>query len=179
MLYSGERGSHSNLMTHASPTSASHLQLQLAVDRFLAEQPRYPCCLLVHPEVVVLERTAESLAGQHGWPVLSVGAVLSQALLEIEPRRRPSRVRPVIAKAVQERVPGPLICTDIDLLFEPSLSLDPLLLLRDTSRIAPLFAMWPGTFANGTLHYASSDPPHAHYRAWVRPDLCASCIVPV
>ncbi len=164
-------------MTHAATTATSRLQLQLAVDRFLVQRPRYPCCLLVHLDVLVLERTGESLADKYGWAMLSVGAVLSEALLEIETRRRSSRVPSIMTPAVQERAPGPVLCTDIDLLFDPSLSLDPLLLLRNTSRFAPLFVTWPGTFADGTLHYASSDPPHAHYRAWVRPDLCAACIV--
>ena len=59
---------------------------------------------------------------------------------------------------------APLICTDLDLLFEPALQLDPLPLLHQMGRRRPLVACWPGTCAGGLLAYAV--PEHAHYRTW-------------
>jgi len=68
---------------------------------------------------------------------------------------------------------------DIDILFEPTLALDPLHLLRETSRLRPLIVLWPGAFVKGVLAYASADPAHAHYRTWGRPELCPDCIIPL
>ena len=151
--------------------------LQLALDRFLSSRPFYPCCLLVHADVLRLQRAGETLVAQYGWPVLSLGTVLSEALHPLVPERRPGQVQRVVMGAVQGRAPGPVLVTDIDILFEPSLSLDPLRLLRETSRLAPLVVTWPGSFVQGVLAYATADPPHAHYRAWRRPELCEACIV--
>jgi len=69
---------------------------------------------------------------------------------------------------------GPLLVTQIDLLFEPSLRLDPLTLLRGLSRQRPLLVAWPGSFQNGVLAYAV--PEHSHYRIWPRPDLREDCV---
>jgi hypothetical protein len=63
--------------------------------------------------------------------------------------------------------PGPVLCTEIDLLFEPSLELDPLPLLVDISRATRLVIAWPGSYVGGVLAYAA--PEHAHYRTWRQP----------
>ena len=70
--------------------------------------------------------------------------------------------------------PGPLLVTQIDLLCEPILRLDPLALLRSASRQRPLIVAWPGNYSNGMLAYAV--PEHSHYRTWPRPDLCDYCV---
>ncbi len=83
----------------------------------------------------------------------------------------------MLATTVQRFAPGPVICTDIDLLFDPTLALDPLRLLRDSSRSAVLIVLWPGAVADGVLDYAV--PAHAHYRTWSRSDLPAEAVVPL
>jgi hypothetical protein len=65
--------------------------------------------------------------------------------------------------------PGPVLCTDIDLLFEPSLSLNPLRLFKDAGRITRLIVAWPGTYRDDVLSYAV--PDHAHYRTWRNPKI--------
>jgi hypothetical protein len=155
------------------------LNLRSAVDQFLTARPYYPCCLLVHRDVKHLEQASIYLASRYQWPVLSVGTVVSEALLHSPPDRRPSEAHRIVKNAVQQRLPGPVLCTDIDILFEPTLRLDPLRLLRDTSRIAPVIVTWPGSFINGILAYATAVPPHAHYRDWPRPELCEYCIIPL
>jgi hypothetical protein len=73
--------------------------------------------------------------------------------------------------------PGPLLCTGIDLLFEPSLKLNPLHIFLDASRTTSLVIAWPGTCEEGKLTYAV--PSHAHNRTWPTADLCDYCIVPI
>lgn len=154
-------------------------RIQMAIERFLAAQPFYPCCLLVHLDVVRLRQVALQVAGQYAWPVLPVGALLSAALLPIDARRRPAMAQPVLERAVEQHEAGPIICSEIDILFEPSLSLDPLRLLRETSRLRSLIVAWPGAFRHGALEYATADPAHAHHRAWAKPELCEECIVTI
>ena len=155
------------------------VHLQVAIDRFLAAQPFYPCCLLVHPDIGRLHDAGEELIGRHSWPALSLGLLLGEALLHVVPERRSAEVQHVIVGALRQPAPGPVVLTNIDILFEPALSLDPLRLLRDLSRVAPIIVTWPGSFVDGVLAYATADPPHAHYRAWRQPELCQDCIVPL
>ena len=74
-----------------------------------------------------------------------------------------------LERALRESQPGPVLCTDIDLLFEPALHLDPLALFRDNSRAVTIIVAWPGTFTANVLSYAV--PKHAHYRTWRNPDV--------
>lgn len=68
-----------------------------------------------------------------------------------------------VAQAGSER----LYFTDISLLFEPSLALDPLALLQRLSEHRRLVVYWPGTWDGHTLTYAV--PEHSHFRTWHEP----------
>ena len=128
-----------------------------------------PCLLLVHPEVRRLEDVADELSSAYGWPRLSVGRELSAALLAGPPARRPHEARRWIKAHLGELAPGPVLCTGIDLLFEPLLELDPLRLLCDAGRLTRLVVAWPGDYQDGVLSYAV--PAHSHYRTWRRPEV--------
>ena len=152
-------------------------RLNVAIDRFLMARPFYACCLLVHHEIRVLEQACAYLTSRYRWPMVSIGTVLGEALQDVEHTRRPNASFTVLSQAIQVHVSGPVLCTDSDILFEPSLHLDPLRLLRETSRVAPLIVTWAGGYDGGVLTYATANPLHAHYRAWRNPGLCEDCIV--
>jgi len=59
---------------------------------------------------------------------------------------------------------GPVLCTNPDLLFDPSLEIDALALFRQAARIVALIVMWPGEYSSNSLSYAI--PEHHHYRTW-------------
>lgn len=119
--------------------------------------------LLVTPDVVALARLAQALRAATAWEQIALGPALSAWLLAQAGPPTPRLLR----QGVQVCLAGqdaPTICTDIDLLFEPTLQLDPLALLRQQSQRRPLAVCWPGTYTAGQLAYAV--PTHAHYRAW-------------
>ena len=145
------------------------------IEHFLIAAPFPPCLLLVHPDIGRLHTTQKMIQERYRWPALSVGQVLAEGLLAVAPRRRPRMAPQTLSKAVREHEPGPLLCTDIDLLFEPALRLDPLRLITDASRHTALVITWPGTFQDGVLAYA--EPEHSHYCTWRQPNLCDGCIV--
>lgn len=148
------------------------------IETILRQPPYYPCLLLVHPDVATLHLLSEQILQKYQWPPLSVGTELSERLLSIQPKRRPRQARQAFKELIDAKPPGsPVLCTDIDLLFEPQLSLDPLHLLRQTSRQRNLVVAWPGTFQHQTLAYATGR--HAHYQSWYRTDLCEHCIYPL
>jgi hypothetical protein len=148
-----------------------------AIAAFLTTSAYYPCLFLVHSDVGRLEDAADELAATYGWPCLSVGRELSLALLSEPPARRSSAARRWMETRLREMVPkngSPVLCTEIDLLFEPTLRLDPLRLLRDASRATRIVVTWPGSYEKDVLAYAV--PEHSHYRTWRQPDVPVTCL---
>lgn len=98
---------------------------------------------------------------------LNLSLVLSQRLLEFKAQDRPmqalSTLNDLLAGA------GLLFVDNIELLFEPTLQLDPLRALKLASRRRSLVAAWPGTLDNGYLLYAV--PGHPEHRRYGPRDL--------
>lgn len=147
------------------------------VDRTLAARPYFPCVLLVHTDVRTLEMTGEQLAAWAGWPLFAVSRVLVKALSGAATNERSMLASTALDQPLAQLRPGPIVCTDLALIFEPALSLDPLTLLQRWSRSVPLVACWPGTYVGGSLTYAV--PEHAHYRRWNATQLCNGCVLPI
>ncbi len=147
------------------------------IDQCLAARPYYPCVLLIHADMRVLQDAAEQLVERKAWRALAVGRVLTESLA-----LQPQALYSTLASTALDRPlaalrPGPVLCTDLALLFEPLLALDPLALLRQWSRRVPIVAAWPGAHTGTGLAYAV--PSHAHYRMWRSTGLDAGSIVPL
>lgn len=126
--------------------------------------------LAVDPDPVRLAQVGDELVTRTGWPLLSVGAALVEALCDIPEDRRPLRVRTVLSAAIRAAQPdaaGTLFLADLSPLFDPALSVDALDLLQRCARDCRLIALWPGSLSDSTLCFAV--PQHAHYRCWPRP----------
>lgn len=136
--------------------------------------PRSACTLLVHQDIQRLEEAAALLRQRYGWPCLSVGRELSAALRDEPLPCRPRAADLRLSEMLRARAPGPVLCTEIDLLFEPALSLDPLRLLVQASRHTALVVLWPGHCSEDLLAYAV--PAHAHYRTWPHPEVDLICL---
>lgn len=98
---------------------------------------------------------------------LNLSLALSQRLLEIPSHRRPVQASSVLADLLTGQ--GPLMLYDIELLFEPTLQLEPLHTLKTASRSRMLLALWPGTFEGGRLTHA--EPGHPEYKCYSATDL--------
>src|SRR5687767_15152734 len=131
------------------------------------------CLLLVHVDVGKVGAVAEEVSERYGWARVPIGGSLSRALRDVAPRHRVGAVQRWMGQELGRAGPGPVVCTEIDLLFEPRLDLagelrlDPLDLLVRTGRQVRLAVAWPGGFDGQRLTYAV--PEHAHYRIWTRP----------
>lgn len=127
----------------------------------------HPCLFLVHPEISKLEDATDQLLSTYGWARLSVGRELGDVLLSESPQNRSRVARQWMPVRLGDLAPGPVLCTEIDLLFDPSLELDPLALFSDVSRLCRMVVIWPGSYPNDVLAYAV--PEHSHYRTWRKP----------
>jgi ABC-type uncharacterized transport system ATPase component len=103
------------------------------------------------------------MAARHQAHVLNVGGVLGRELLTVPSTRR----RLQAADLLQERIEGfasngLLLVDNIELLFDRTLQLSPLDLLRRHAQVRRVVAAWPGEFQQDRLCYATTG--HAEHR---------------
>jgi hypothetical protein len=93
---------------------------------------------------------------------LNLSLTLSQRLLELKAQDRALQAQNILNDVLTGE--GLLLVDNIELLFDPSLQLDPLRALKAVSRRRSLVVAWPGTLDNGYLTYA--EPGHPEYRRY-------------
>ena len=99
----------------------------------LLSQP-YDCLLLVHPHIQVLERMSNEIRGL-GVAYLNVSKELSTSLMLVSASERSRFSQKWLIDSLTSFQNGPVLCTYPDLLFDPSLEIDPLALFRQAARI--------------------------------------------
>jgi len=104
----------------------------------------------------------QSLAETLHAPILNVSLELSQHLLELPPKVRPTRLQICFEDLIASADEKTVLLDNLELLFEPSLRADPLSLLRKASRKRTLVATWGGRCEDHHLIYAA--PGHPEYR---------------
>jgi hypothetical protein len=124
----------------------------------------YDCLILTHPSIRVLTSTLEKLQQSFPYAMLNLGAGLSAGLMHVSPAQRGSTAQDLIEGMIRECESETIFCFSIDLLFEPSLHIDPLMIFRRASRIKRVIVFWPGSFQGSVLAYAETG--HQHYRTW-------------
>lgn len=125
---------------------------------------QFDLLLLVNPEIKILESTAKYLRAQE-YSSINLSKELSKALIS-EPMQNRTRFTTNWFKSIFLQFDEkPVLCTTPDLLFEPSLFINPFILFRQASRLHRLIVTWPGDYQSQTLSYAI--PEHGHYRTWM------------
>lgn len=145
----------------------SPYHLEEAIAQLLA-RPARTLLIIAATDVALLQDQTEALQERYGWPQLRVGVDLSAALLKVPPSRRPRQVRRQLADRIEPHRPNPVLCTHIDLLFDPELRLEPPQLFKHLAKMTPLIVFWPGAYRDDVLSYAV--PEHAHYHTWRKPE---------
>mgnify|MGYP003387825712 CR=1 FL=1 len=93
-------------------------------------------------------------------PVLNAGLALGRDLLALPRTRRHLQVSELF-KALADTAAGHglLLVDNIELLFDRTLRVGPLDLLRSQARVRPVVAAWPGELREARLSYAVSGHP--------------------
>ena len=134
----------------------------MTIDTYL-QQP-FDCLILVHPQIQVLERVSHEIQ-RPGVAHLNLSKLLSAALLPVFAGERGRFSQKWLLDTLAALPSGDLVCcTSPDLLFEPSLQIDPLSLFRQAARVSRGIVLWPGEYTGDTLSYAV--PEHHHFRTW-------------
>ena len=123
--------------------------------------------IIVNRSVKEHETIADQIISEYRFAFVCLSKEISELLIT-EPRSEYAyRIVDWISKQINEPESEPVLLRDIDLLFDPSLRLDPLTLFKQLSKDKALIVLWPGNFSNNNLSYAS--PEHAHFRNWANP----------
>jgi len=123
----------------------------------------YDCLILIHPYIQILETLSTEIQGL-GLSHFNISKELSTSLMTISASERSRFSQKWLFDALTTFQNGPVLCMCPDLLFDPSLKIDPLSLIRQVARIKQLIVLWPGEYSTNILSYAV--PEHHHYRAW-------------
>ena len=146
-------------------TVRSH-QVEAAVDALASGYERL--VLIVGPPGSGKSSVLRDAADERQWPVANLSLELAQRMLEVPVQQRPARALDTIS-AILDELDSNVACLDnIELLFEPSLQLDPLGLLQSLSRQRTLVAAWPGGIVGDedSPRLVHAQRPHPEYREY-------------
>lgn len=100
------------------------------------------------------------LGNQRDMKVMNVGATLGSRLAAIPQRQRGLQTNVILRELADEYANNDLLLLDnIELLFDQTLKLDPLDLIKRHAHIRRVVAIWPGELVDGRLTYAQMGHP--------------------
>ena len=141
-------------------------QIESAVDALASGYERL--VLILGPPGSGKSSALRDAAEQRQWHVTNLGLELAQRMLELPVQQRPARALDTIRGFLDE-LDSEIACLDnIELLFEPSLQLDPLGLLQSLSRQKTLVVAWPGGIVGDeeSPRLVHAERPHPEYREY-------------
>ena len=115
-----------------------------------------------------------SVASRTGAQLVDLNLELSRRLLELTERQRKLQASRLVGElvgqaAVRNDASGVVLLDNIEILFDVSLSIDPLRLLEEVARNWTLVVAWRGRVDSGRLVYAH--PAHPEFRRYQADDL--------
>ena len=121
--------------------------------------------LLIGPQRSGKSNLLGQLAERRQARVLNVGVELGRELLSVPGTRRHLQAADLLKVLADQSVSqGLLLLDNIELLFDRTLQLSPLDLLKRHARARRVVAVWPGELQEGRLSYATTGhPEHQDY----------------
>jgi hypothetical protein len=136
------------------------------IETYFSSIESFEILLIVDISTTNLEKLAVDMASRYELTQLSLNKELSQILVS-EPRQfYASKIIEWITTK-SNGTEATVLFSNIDILFEPSLEIDPLMLFKKICRHRQIVVLWPGEFSNNNLIYAT--PDHAHFKRWANP----------
>jgi predicted ATPase len=105
------------------------------------------------------------LGKNRGATPLNIGSALGSRLAVMRQKQRPLRANTILRELADQHAMGDLLLIDnIELLFDRTLQLDPIDLLKRHAHARRVIAVCPGQVRDGRLIYAEMDhPEHQDY----------------
>ena len=121
--------------------------------------------LLIAPPNSGKSKLLRDASEQLALPLITVGVALGLELLPIPIAQRPLKAAELLrVLAAKNGSQTAILFDDIEILFDSTLKLDPIELLKRQARAIPVVVAWPGDMAHGRLTYATAGhPEHRDY----------------
>jgi ABC-type lipoprotein export system ATPase subunit len=98
------------------------------------------------------------------YPLINVDLELASKLKDLSDLQRSLHTGQILTEIIDQYDTLPVLLDNIELLFDVSLKLNPLSLLKKISRNRPLISSWNGTVEDNRLNYAAQGhPQYSHY----------------
>ena len=123
-----------------------------------------------HSQLILLvgkyaSKLSKETVASHNFPIINLGLELSEQLINTLKHERPKLVTSIFTSLIEKQQAPVIILDHIEILFDRSLSIDPLKLLQNSARNITLVVTWPGEKTATTLSYATSNhPEHRGYK---------------
>lgn len=113
-------------------------------------------------------KSVKKFAESHSLPYINVNIEISQLLQDIPVNRRSFRITEVFQQLI-DKCADSVICLDYyELLFDNSLAIDPITLIKNNSRNKTLIISWRGKIVGDALIHA--EPGHPEYKKYIVQD---------
>ncbi|MBF0529164.1 MAG: BREX-3 system P-loop-containing protein BrxF [Deltaproteobacteria bacterium] len=129
----------------------------LAIDH--AAACYYKLALLVARSGSGKTNLLKKICGQMQIPLINLGISLSQKLLPLTSRERKLKTCEIISEIIDAQDAPRLAIDNTEIIFDPSLMLNPLGLLQSLSRTRLLIWSWNGELEDGHVTYAYPGHP--------------------
>ncbi len=108
--------------------------------------------------------TVRQAAESCGWAYLNVNLELSKRMLDLTVRQRSIQASTILRDMIKDAGYETVVLDNNEILFDRTLQLDPLRVLKDLSRTRTVVATWNGLIDKTGLKYAEPDhPEYQHY----------------
>lgn len=98
------------------------------------------------------------------YPLINVNWELASKLRDLSNLQRSLHTGQILTEIIDQYDTLPVLLDNIELLFDVSLKLNPLALLKKISRNRPVISSWNGTVEYNRLNYAvPGHPQYSHY----------------
>lgn len=149
-------------MKTAHPDNSTILKLAADIEVRAGEavQQYHRLVLVVGPTGTGKTAVLKAVGSKTGWPIVNLNLRVSEQLLDIPQRRRPTAL-PRILSDILDSASEIVLVDNVELLFSPEFEQNPLALLQGLARNRTLVIAWPGCVSRGKLQYATPGHPEA------------------
>lgn len=152
------------LTSHTKPLTRNeknmdHVDFKQAIER---AKNYHTQLIVLHGEFV--SQCIVHASSFYDLPIINLSLELSNLLLTIPSQDRAISASSVFAKLIAEQKAPVLLLDHIEIIFDRSLSIDPLKLLQNNAKNTTLIISWPGEKTASSLAYAT--PSHSEYRCY-------------
>lgn len=119
----------------------------------------YQLILIVAPSGSGKTTILQELSRRKNYPIINVNLQFAARLKELSKSQRRLRADQLLAEIVAQSGNSLVLLDNIEILFEVSLKLNPMALLKKISRNRPVIASWSGSVDGIRLIYAQQGHP--------------------